>query len=194
MIKVGLTGGIGSGKTVVTQLFNTIGIPVFCADTEAKKAYADNNVKKQMVNIFGNEIYADSNKINSKLLASKIFCNKQLLTKVNSIIHPLVHQSFEKWLNLQNSHYIIHEAAILIESGFYRLMDKIIVVNSEQDLRVSRIMARDRQQPNEILNRIKNQLSDEERNKYADFIVDNNENVPLLPQILEIDKTLKAVR
>ena len=191
MLKVGLTGGIGSGKTIVAQIFNAIDIPVFCADAEAKKAYADSRVREQIINIFGAEIYINHQTINRQLLASKIFADKSLLIKVNNIIHPLVHQQFTEWLTLQKSPYIIHEAAILIESGFYKMMDKIIIVNAMQDLRIARIMARDKQSPEKIMQRIKNQMSDEERNKYADFIINNNENIPLLPQILEINNKLK---
>ena len=191
MLKVGLTGGIGSGKTIVAQIFNTIDIPVFCADNEARKMYADSIVREQMTDIFGNEIYINNETINKQLLATKIFADTNLLNKVNNIIHPLVQQQFDKWFVLQKSPYIILEAAILIESEFHKLMDKIIVVNSSHDLRITRIMARDNKPHEEIIQRIKNQMSDEERDKYADFIINNNENIPLLPQVLEINDKLK---
>jgi len=194
MLKVGLTGGIGSGKTIVAQIFNTIGIPVFCADDEAKKMYSDNRVREQIIDIFGNEIYINHETVNRQLLAAKIFANAQLLKKVNNIIHPLVHQRFCEWLGLQKSPYIILEAAILIESEFHNLMDKIIVVNSPHDLRITRIMARDKKPYDEIMQRIKNQISDAERNKYADYIINKGENIPLLPQVLEInDKIIKCL-
>lgn len=193
MLKIGLTGGIGSGKTIVAQVFNTIGIPVFCADDEAKKLYADSRAHEQITNIFGNEIYFNNETINAQLLASKIFSDTSLLNKVNNIIHPLVYQQFDQWFILQKSPYIIFEAAILIESNFHKLMDKVIVVNAPQDLRITRIIARSKQSHDEIMQRIKNQMSDEERNKYADFIINNSENIPLLPQILEINDKLKHV-
>ena len=190
MFKIGLTGGIGSGKTIVAQIFHIIGIPVFYADIEAKKMYADSKVREQIVNIFGENIYINNEILNKQLLAAKIFADKQLLIKVNNIIHPVVQQKFAEWLAVQKSPYVILEAAVLIESGFNKLMDKIIVVNASQDLRVARIVARDKQSPDIIMQRINNQMNTEERCKYADFIIDNNENVPLLPQILEIDRII----
>jgi dephospho-CoA kinase len=191
MLKVGLTGGIGSGKTIVAQVFNTIGIPVFCADIEAKKLYADSKTRNQIINIFGNEIYINNETVNSQLLAAKIFADQRLLNAVNNIIHPLVQQKFDEWFVVQKSPYVILEAAILIESGFHKLMDKIIVVNSPHDLRIARITARDKKPHDEIMQRIKNQMNDDERDKYADFIINNNENIPLLPQVLEINDKIK---
>jgi len=191
MLKVGLTGGIGSGKSVVAQIFRTIDIPVFCADIEAKKLYADSGVRKKMTDIFGEQIYINNETVNKQLLATKIFADQHILNQVNNIIHPLVHQKFSDWLALQKSPYVILEAAILIESRFHELMDKIIVVNAPQELRMARIMARDKQSQDEIMQRIEKQMRDEERNKYANFIIDNNENVPLLPQILEINMPLQ---
>ncbi|MDR3287199.1 MAG: dephospho-CoA kinase, partial [Prevotellaceae bacterium] len=150
MLKIGLTGGIGSGKTLVSKVFNTIGVPVFCADTEAKKIYADTEVRNQIIDIFGNQIYINDTDVDKQLLASKIFSDKKLLEKVNNIIHPAVHKHFETWLTQQKSPYIIHEAAILFESGFDKFMDKIIVVNAPQDLRIARVMARDKQSYQQI--------------------------------------------
>ncbi|MDR3226204.1 MAG: dephospho-CoA kinase [Prevotellaceae bacterium] len=190
MLKIGLTGGIGSGKTLVSKVFNTIGVPVFCADTEAKKIYADIEVRNQIIDIFGKQIYISDTDIDKQLLASKIFNDKNLLEKVNNIIHPAVHKHFEKWLTQQKSPYIIHEAAILFESGFDKFMDKIIVVNAPQDLRIARVMARDNQSYQQIIKRMENQLTDEERNIRANFIIDNYMNIPLLPQILKIHEII----
>ncbi|MDR1984390.1 MAG: dephospho-CoA kinase [Prevotellaceae bacterium] len=190
MLKVGLTGGIGSGKTVVAKIFKTVGAPVFCADDEAKKLYSDNDVRKQIINIFGKQIYINDNDIDKQLLASKIFSNKQLLEKINSIIHPAVHKHFENWLAAQKSSYIIHEAAILFESGFDKFMDKIIVVDAPQDLRITRVMARNKESYQQVIKRMENQMNDEERNTRADFIIRNYVNTPVLPQVLKIHKNL----
>ncbi|MDR1553811.1 MAG: dephospho-CoA kinase [Prevotellaceae bacterium] len=190
MLKIGLTGGIGSGKTVVSQIFKNIGIPVFCADSEAKKTYCDDDVRKQIINIFGKQIYISDTCIDKQLLASKIFNDRQLLAKVNSIIHPAVRRHFENWLAKQKSAYIIHEAAILFESGFDKFMSKIIVVHAPQDLRITRVMERDKQTHQQVIKRMENQMSDEERNARADFIVDNYMNIPVLPQILKIHKKI----
>ncbi|MDR0755041.1 MAG: dephospho-CoA kinase [Prevotellaceae bacterium] len=193
MLKIGLTGGIGSGKTVVSQIFKNIGIPVFCADSEAKKAYYDSEVRKQIINIFGEKIYINDTHIDKQRLASEIFNDKQLLEKVNSIIHPAVHKQFENWFVKQKSTYIIHEAAILFESGFDKVMDKIIVVNAPQDLRIMRVMYRDKQSYQQVIKRMENQMKDEERNACADFIINNYMNIPLLPQILKIHETVASL-
>ncbi|MDR0420823.1 MAG: dephospho-CoA kinase [Prevotellaceae bacterium] len=190
MLKIGLTGGIGSGKTIVSQIFKTIGIPIFCADIEAKKTYSDSKIREQIINLFGEKIYMNNTDIDKQMLASKIFGDRQMLEKVNSIIHPAVHIYFEKWFAEQKSPYIIHEAAILLESGFAKFMDKIIVVNAPQNLRIKRIMARGGQSYQQIIKRMKNQMHDEERNAHADFIINNDENVPLLPQVLKIHEEL----
>ncbi|MDR2291957.1 MAG: dephospho-CoA kinase [Prevotellaceae bacterium] len=190
MLKIGLTGGIGSGKTIVAQIFKNIGIPVFYADNEAKKAYGDDEVRKQIINIFGEKIYVNSTHIDKHLLASKIFNDKHLLEKVNNIIHPTVGKYFENWFAKQKSIYVIHEAAILFESRFDKFMDKIIVVNAPQDLRIMRIMNRDKQPYQKIMKRMENQMNDEQRNASADFIINNYMNIPLLPQILKIHETI----
>jgi dephospho-CoA kinase len=189
MLKIGLTGGIGSGKTTVSQIFKTIGVPVFCADDEAKKMYADSKVKKQIIEIFGEQIYVN-NDIDKKLLASKIFNNKILLQKVNNIIHPAVHKHFESWIEKQKSIYIIHEAAILFESGFDKFMDKIITVTAPQDIRIQRVMNRDKNLYEQIIKRMENQWSDDECNARADFVIKNYMNIPLLPQVLEIHEKI----
>ncbi|MDR1348651.1 MAG: dephospho-CoA kinase [Prevotellaceae bacterium] len=190
MLKIGLTGGIGSGKTTVSKIFKTIGVPVFCADCEAKKAYSDSKVREQIIDIFGKQIYIKDANIDRQLLASKIFGNRQFLEKVNSIVHPAVQRYFEEWLAEQKSPYIIHEAAILCESGFCKFMDKIIVVNAPQDLRTERVMARDMQSRLHVIKRMESQMSDEERNLHADFIINNDSDTPLLPQILKIHKKI----
>ncbi|MDR1199950.1 MAG: dephospho-CoA kinase [Prevotellaceae bacterium] len=190
MLKIGLTGGIGSGKTTVSKIFKAIGIPVFCADCEAKKAYSDSKVREQIINILGKQIYISDTNIDRQLLASKIFGDRQLLEKVNGIIHPAVKRYFEEWLAEQKSPYIIHEAAILLESGFDRFMDKIIVVNAPQDLRMKRVMDRDMQSRRQIIKRMENQMSGEERNLHADFMINNDSDTPLLPQILKIHEKI----
>ncbi|MDR2064639.1 MAG: dephospho-CoA kinase [Prevotellaceae bacterium] len=193
MLKIGLTGGIGSGKTLVSLIFKNIGIPVFCADIEAKNTYFENEVRRQMINIFGKNIYIDETRIDKTLIASKIFNNKDLLEKVNSIIHPAVCKRFDNWLAKQKSAYIIHEAAILFESGFDKFMDKTVVVNAPQDLRIMRVMSRDNQSYQQIIKRMENQMNDDERNARADFIINNYMDIPILPQILKIHEAIKKL-
>jgi len=189
MLKVGLTGGIGSGKTTVSLIFKTIGIPVFCADDEAKKMYANNEVQQQIIEIFGKQIYVN-NEVDKKLLATKIFNDKTLLNKVNNIIHPAVHKHFELWLKTQKSVYIIHEAAILFESGFDKFMDKTITVSAPQDVRIQRVIDRDSSSYEQVIKRMENQWSDEKCNAAADFVIKNYANIPILQQVLDIHEKI----
>jgi dephospho-CoA kinase len=193
MLKIGLTGGIGSGKTLVSLIFKNIGIPVFCADIEAKEAYYENETRKQIINLLGKNIYIDDTHIDKTLIASKIFNNKDILEKVNNIIHPAVCKRFDSWLAKQKSAYIIHEAAILFESGFDKFMDKTIAVSAPQDVRIMRVMLRDNQSYQQVIKRMENQMNDEERNARADFIVNNCMNIPVLPQILKIHEAIKQI-
>jgi dephospho-CoA kinase len=190
MLKIGLTGGIGSGKTTVARVFETIGISVFNADNEAKKTYSDPNVRKQITKLFGENIYLNQSEIDKKLLASKIFSDKNLLSKVNEIIHPAVEKRFTAWISQQKSPYIIHEAAILFESGFDKLMDKNILVVAPQEIKLQRITERDKSSRQQILQRIQNQFSDEKLMQYADFIIDNDNKKALIPQILKIHEKI----
>lgn len=190
MYKVGLTGGIGSGKTTVGKVFERLGIPVFKADDEAKKiTNSDLQIIQQLKKEFGEDIYIN-NEINKDKLASIIFNNNNALEKVNSIIHPVVREYFIHWCNAQNSPYIVEEAAILFESGAYMEMDYTINVHADELVRIERVMKRNNASLEQVKERIKNQLSDDERNKLADITIYNNENDMILPQILRIHNDL----
>lgn len=193
MIRVGLTGGIGSGKSLVAKVFENLDIPVYYADDEAKKLYANEDVRQQMINIFGNEIYINNENIDKKTLAQKIFSDKNLLAKVNSIVHTALRAYFENWI-LQNrsAKYIIVETAILFDSGFDKFIDKTITINAPENLRINRCKERGNMSEEEIVNRMKNQSSDNERSTRADFIIVNDELNPILPQILKIHEALSA--
>ena len=195
MIKIGLTGGIGSGKSFVSKIFTELGVPVYNSDIEAKKLYSREDIKKKMQENFGQEVYLSDGQINKVYLANIIFNDRKALNYVNSIIHPLVKEHFEQWMNKQNhAQYIIKEAAILFESGAYKEMDKIIAVTAPLELRIKRVIVRDKTDPKTILNKIEKQLSDEEIIKRSDFHIINNEQKALLPQILKIHEQIMQLK
>ncbi len=189
-IKIGITGGIGSGKTTVCKIFEVLDIPVYYADIEAKKIVnSDIEIKKSLISLFGKEIYLQNGTINKEKLSNIIFNDKQSLAKVNSIIHPVVRKYYEQWI-VDNKHYkwTVKEAAILFESGSYKQVDKIITVVSPLETRIDRIMKRDNTNREIVLKKINNQMSDEEKIKKSDFVIYNNDKTLLLPQILKILK------
>jgi len=194
MIKVGLTGGIGSGKTLVSTIFESLGFPVFNADNASKKILLRKSVKKKIISYFGSSILSKE-KIDNRKLASFVFDNLESLVFLQSILHPLVKESYLRWLGGQNSNVTIKEAAILFESGSYKDCDIIITISSYKELRVSRVMKRDDVSENDVLDRMKNQYEDSKREKKSDFIIYNNEDKMLLPQVIsiyqEIKKTIK---
>ena len=193
MIKVGITGGIGSGKSTVCKVFSAIGIPVFDADSVAKQIMnTDPEIRDQLIHLFGTMVYMPDQTIDRKFLAGIVFNSTSLLTQLNSIVHPAVRKSFNLWCRNQQSPYVLHEAAILFESGFYKLMDKTITVVANEDERIERVMKRDKITPELVKQRIQNQLSDAEKIKLADFVISNNENELIIPQIVEIDKKIRA--
>jgi dephospho-CoA kinase len=194
MLKVGLTGSIGSGKTLVSKIFETMGVNVFYADNSAKALYENNKVREGIVNIFGASILTENSKIDKKVFAEIIFNDKSALKKINSIIHPLVMDDFEKWLtNHKNEPYVLHEAAILFESHLSKKFDFIITVSAPEDLRIERIMKRDNVNHEIVIARIKNQWSDERKVRLADFVILNNETELVIPQVMKIHKKLLTI-
>lgn len=191
MIKLGITGGIGSGKTTVCRLFELLGIPVYYADEESKKLLDENKeVKKQVLGIFGESILNDAGTIDRKKLAGIVFNNKGLLDKLNAITHPAVGAHFELWLKKQKSPYILKEAAILFESGAYKQVDKVLTVTAPVELKIQRTIKRDGVSKEQVEARISLQMSDEEKIKRSDFVIRNNEQELLIPQVLELHKQL----
>jgi len=188
---VGLTGGIGSGKTTVASLFHELGIPVYDSDQRAKDLYTESKVlKAKMQNHFGKDIYTNTG-INRSKLAQIVFKDKLQLEVLNGFVHPLLQKDFEYWNEKQLAPYVIREAAILIESGAYKVCDKIIVVTASETLRTQRVMARDNTTEEQVKQRIANQLTDEERLNYSDFEIKNNGTESLIKQVFELDQTLR---
>ena len=183
MKKIGITGGIGSGKSVVCELFRLHKIPVFEADVEAKKLNDTSpTIREKLTQLFGNDLY-DNNRLNRQKLASLIFSDTSTLQKVNAIIHPEVAACFEKWVEKQqNAPFIAIETAILFESGFDKLVDKTITVFAPLDVRIERIIKRDGVNRAQIEARMSQQMPEEEKAKLSDFVVVNDGCVSLIEQ------------
>lgn len=191
MKEIGLTGNIGSGKSTVAEIFKIIGIPVFSADAIGKQALNRESNKEKLISVFGNTIFSPDKTVNKKKLASIVFSDKHKLEELNNIIHPIVRSDYQQWLkNHTDKKYILHEAAILIESGFYTMFEKIILVTSPEKLRTNRVMKRDGTDLNQIKERMNNQMKESDKTRYADYIIKNNEDDMLIPQVLEIHKSL----
>jgi dephospho-CoA kinase len=194
MIKIGLTGGIGSGKTTVAKLFEKLDIPVYYADDKAKYLMAnDPKIKKKLIEIFGPETFKKE-QLNTKYLADIVFKHPSQLKKLEKIVHPAVRKDFISWSKKQNAPYIIVENAILHKSGMDELVDYIIVVTGNKEKRIQRLISRDKIDKNEIENRIRNQENDDFLTNNADFIITNNKNIDFLDKKVKfIDQKLKKL-
>ncbi len=191
-IRVGITGGIGSGKSTICKVFKLLGAPVFEADIVAKELQNIHpKIKHGLIHLFGEEIYTEEGVVDRKKLAAIIFNDDFQLSKVNALIHPVVRETFENWVNEQESPYIIHEAAILFESGFYKMMDFTILVSAPEKQRIERVSKRDGISEGLIMERIKKQWNDEQKLQLASFIIQNDNKNLIIPQIITIDKNLK---
>jgi dephospho-CoA kinase len=188
MKTIGLTGGIGSGKTTVSEIFIQLGIPVFYADQVAKKAYLDDKVRHHLRSVLGEQSLFKNGEVDTKKLASLIFSDDEKLAAVNAIVHPWVRLSFQKWLPdlPPRTPYCILEAAILVESGGVKQCDKLIVVKSDVELRIKRVMDRDQISRELVLQRMNRQTTDEQLERFADFLIHNDGNQSLIRQVLKI--------
>lgn len=183
MIKIGITGGIGSGKTVVASLLSLYGIPVYVADTESKILTETSPViKEKLTALFGDNLYTEKG-LNKKLLASYIFNNTEYLQQVNDIIHPEVRRHFNEWAKAQTGHVCTIESAILFESGFHKAVDKSLMVYAPLEIRIQRAVSRDHALKEEIMRRINNQLPDETKRDRSDYVIYNDDTQALLPQV-----------
>lgn len=190
MIIVGLTGGIGSGKTTVAQEFQELGVPVYIADDEAKKIMHESKiVKRELRALFGDKAYV-SGVLNKAYIAQKVFNDKNYLSQINTIIHPKVASHFQKWLQKQDAPYIIKEVAILFENGGDKYCDFIITVTATMNARIKRLLKRDPTTKEKILAIMKNQWTDEQRLKKSNFIIHNETETSTRAQVLKIHKDL----
>lgn len=187
---VGLTGGIGSGKTTVAHMFSEFGIPVFNSDIEAKKlTNSSDAIRQELISLLGEETYKNGI-LDRKFMAEKIFNDAILLQKANAIIHPKVAEHFKKWVSNQTSPYVIKEAAILFESGGNARCDLVILVTTSREERLRRVMDRDQVSRQEVETRMKNQWSDSRKIELADFIIENNNLSDTKKQVESIHSSL----
>ena len=193
-LRVGVTGGIGSGKSTVCRIFEALGIPVYDADHWAKWLVAnDKELKTKMVDAFGSETYLADGTYNRSYIAGRVFSNKKELELLNALIHPAVAVHSNNWHEEQlqaGTPYTIKEAALMIESGSHHELDRLVVVTAPENLRIERVMKRDGVGKEAVLARLRNQLPESDKVKLADYIVENDENQLLLPQIWNIHKAL----
>jgi dephospho-CoA kinase len=191
MIKVGITGGIGSGKTTVCKLFEKMDIPVYYADVEAKKLMTfDATLKKGIKELLGTDAYYRNGRLNRKYVASIIFNDKEKLAQLNSLVHPAVALNGKKWFSEQKSKYAIKEAALLVENESYKQLDYLIVVTAPVEMRIKRVVKRDKSNYNQVKLRIANQLPEVQKKKVADFVIDNSGDVSLISQVWKIHRKL----
>ena len=166
--------------------FKTLGVPIYNSDNRAKYLMTNNNdLRKSLCSIFSNKVF-NNNILDTNFLSNIVFNNALELKKLNNIVHPFVIRDFESWISKQKSKFVIKEAAILIESGAYKKVDKIILVIADKEIRIDRIKNRDNINKEAILSRIDKQISDKERMQYADFVIDNNENKSIITQVKNI--------
>lgn len=184
-LKIGLTGGIGSGKSIVSGLFRILDIPVYDSDARAKSLMtSDDELVESIKTVFGKQVYSPDHSLNRKLLSDIVFKDSEKLEQLNGLVHPVVMRDFGIWSGLQESAYVILESAILIETGIYKLLHKNICVYTPADLRISRIMKRDNISFEKAMERIKNQLIDAKKLQLSDYVIINDEKNSLIDQVL----------
>jgi len=186
IFRLGITGGIGSGKSTVCKTFNVLGIPVFSADEEGRRIMdTDTRLKDDLNRLIGQDLYA-TGELDRVRLASLIFNDNDLLDSVNRLVHPLVFDKYREWCGQQCSDYVIFEAAILFEAGAEEYVDMILAVIAPLEERVKRVMERNKMSREQVMERVKNQISDKEMIERSDFYINNSDNEMIIPAVLEI--------
>ena len=195
VLRGALTGGIGAGKSIIAKLFEVLGVPVFYSDTEASILInSSKEIKKAILDLFGTDAYTPKGKLDKDYVAKRVFSDSGLRTRLNEIVHPAVRRRFDQWVLQQSAPYVLNEAAIAFETGMHQLMDFTILVVAPKKLRIERVVTRDSVTAPDVVARIDAQWSDEKKEKLADFIVKNDGEDALIPQVLEIDKTIRSPR
>lgn len=188
-----ITGGIGSGKSVVSKIIETLGYPVYYSDERARQMYFHPEIKLKVIELLGTEAYVNDHQINKKYIADKIFSDKHLLNQINEIIHNAVKEDFKNFLQThQNSSLIFKESALIFEAHLQKNCDKIILVTAPTELRIQRVMKRDNISKEEVLNRMKHQLDDSAKISQSDYVIQNDEQQSLLVQVVRIVEDLKV--
>ena len=189
-IKIGITGGIGSGKSIVSRLLTLTGIPVYQTDTEAKRLMlSDTGIREGLTALAGNEVYNEKG-LNKAFLASYIFGHPEHLKQVNAIVHPRVRDDFRLWAGKARQEIVAMESAILLEAGFINEVDKIVMVYAPSEVRIARAIRRDSATRKEVERRIQSQMDDEKKRGAADFVIVNDGETPLIPQVLSLISSL----
>ncbi len=193
MIVVGLTGGIGSGKTTVANFFKALGVPIYIADDAAKNLMeSSSKIRKEIIELLGKEAYTETLP-NRKWIAKQVFANEALLNKLNKIIHPRVKTHFKNWAEKQQANYVLYEAAILFEKGGYKDTDYNILVVAPKEERIKRLQKRDNSSKEDIEARMQNQWDDQKKIKLADFIIENIHKADTKTQVTQLHKTLSGI-
>lgn len=190
---IGLTGGIGSGKTTVAQMFMELGVPVYIADARAKEVMDSPEIAARLKEHFGASVF-EKGILNRKKLAGIVFSDKEKLRALNEIVHPAVARDFASWVKQREDHgFVIREAAILFESGSYKDCDKIITVTAPFETKITRVMQRDNATRQQVVDRMENQWTDEQKAAKSDYVIDNADLKATRQQVQKIFKTLKKL-
>ena len=190
MKKVGITGNIGSGKSYVCKIFESLGIPVFYSDDETKKLYLIPSVKDKIINRFGTEVYFDDGTLNKKVLSYLLFKNEEAMKFIESELYPALNQRFDEWCEKQKTPYVLYESAILFEKNYDKFFDKIIFVSAPEDIRLQRVMKRDDCTEENVRSRMRLQLGEDLKISKADFVIYNDGIKAVEPQVEAINKLL----
>jgi dephospho-CoA kinase len=183
MKRIGLTGGIGSGKSFVADLLTKMGYPVYYSDSRSKELTKSNpTIREGLIAMFGEEVFKEEG-LNTTLIAEKMFQDDALRLRINQLIHPIVRKDFEEWVSKQDKDLVFNEAAILFETGAYKTLDATILVYAPESLKIERVMRRENCSKEEVLARMNKQWSDEEKMKLTNYLIFNDEKIPLLVQI-----------
>jgi dephospho-CoA kinase len=190
MLKIGITGNIGGGKTTVSKIFEILQVPVFYADDAAKKVMVEDQILiNELKTAFGTEAYFNDGELNRKHIADIVFNNDTQLTKLNAIVHPAVFRAFDAWTaSIKNAPYVMKEAALLFESSSYKMCDYSIMVTAPLELRIQRVMARNGLTREEVESRNARQFSEEKKTDLADYVIRNDDTELVIPQILELHR------
>ena len=190
MIVVGLTGGIGSGKSTIAAMFHELGVPVYNSDERAKHLMnTSKKIRKQLIELFGKKAYLEGN-LNRTYIAKKVFNDTDLLEQLNQIVHPVVRKDFLKWTKKQNAPYVIQETALLFENNAQELYDSVILITAPKELRIERVLSRDESTKEQIIARMNNQLDDQTKLELADFVIENIDLKTTALKVLEVHEAI----
>ena len=194
IVKLAITGGIGSGKSVVSRMMNVLGVPVYDCDVNAKRLMTeDEHIVSELKRMFGEECYEDDGTLNRQYIAARIFTDKENIERVNALVHPAVKRDFEQWTTRQNANVVAVETAILYESGMMESVNKVLVVWAEKETAVKRTMERSGMNRMQVENRMNNQMCVDDLLLMSDYSLYNDGDEPLLPQVMALVQELKNI-